>query len=43
MAEDDIYGSKAKYENFVSKIDDLVKKPKKENHKKLYYCKRDYW
>ena len=35
MAEDDIYGNKNRYENFLAKIEDLTRKPKRGN----YYCK----
>lgn len=38
MAEDDIYGSKKKYKDFVAGMDTLTKKPK-EGGKKIYYCK----
>jgi integrase len=38
MAEDDIYGSKGKYERFIKNFDKLTKKPKKNGRLK-YYCK----
>jgi integrase len=38
MADDDIYGSKKLYEKFLSKLDNLSKKPK-INGKTVYYCK----
>jgi len=38
MAEDDIYGSRRKYEKFVANIEKEIKKPKKGGKRK-YYCK----
>jgi len=35
MAEDDIYGSKSKYENFVKNLSKVLIKPKNG----VYYCK----
>jgi integrase/recombinase XerD len=39
MAEDDIYGSKKKYERFKSNLDSFLVPPTKLSIKKKYYCK----
>lgn len=39
MAEDDIYGSKKRYEQFKSNLSSLLVPPAKKNNKCKYYCK----
>ena len=38
MAEDDIYGNKARYESMIKNLDKIIEKPK-EDYKRKYYCK----
>ena len=37
MAQNDIYGSKERYEKFLANLNDITKKPKSK--KRIYYCK----
>ena len=39
MAEDDIYGSKKKYERFKINLDLFLVSPAELDRKKKYYCK----
>ncbi len=39
MAEDDIYGSKARYEHFKNNLDSFATSPSEKNTRRKYYCK----